>query len=264
MTKEYRSALKLGMILPVLVVLAIFSSSLQGLSSPVILKAFPSVPKEGEPLIVAFTLKNFDNAEKTYNYELYANGDKVIEGKTKLAELSSKNYQYSYRNPLKLGEQISFHLRVFSPAEVRESSPCSAVRIKSSCLTGENKVYENSISIPAYPPQVWSSFVSFATFSTAISSTAISSSMSSMSTSTISMASMAYYQAHYGTKKAVNVGVIFSIVLLFILIQVELTEPFTRALNLLGRLKPRFNRLSMVLFIIFMTMVFTEIVLIIG
>jgi hypothetical protein len=261
MKREYRLALKIGMIMPVLVVLAIFSYSLQDLSSPVVLKAFPSVPKEGEPIVVAFTLKNYDNEDKTYRYELYANGGKVIEGETKLPEFSSKNYVYSYRNPLKLGEQVSFHLRVTSPAEVHEASPCSAVRIKSSCLTGEAGVYENSISIPAYPPQVWSSFVSFAAFSTAISS--LSTSIST-STSTISMASMAYYRSTYGFDQAVNVGVIFSIVLLFILIQVELTEPFTRALNILGRLKPRFNRLSMVLFIIFMAMVFTEIIMIIG
>jgi hypothetical protein len=75
---------------------------------------------------------------------------------------------------------------------------------------------------------------------------------------------MAYYSNSYGFDEAVNVGVVFSIVLLFILIQVELTEPFTKALNLLGRLKPRFSRLSMALFIIFMAMVFTEIIMIIG
>lgn len=249
------------MLLPVLIVLAIFSISLQDQSSPVIIKAFPSVPKEGEPIVIAFTLKNFEPVDKAYKYELYANGDKVIQGETKLVKHSSKNYQYTYRNPLKLGEQVSFNLRVFSPADVEEASPCRGVRIRGSCLKSETKVYENAISIPAYPPQVWSSFVSFATFSTAISSTAISS---SMSTSTISMASMAYYSNSYGFDEAVNVGVVFSIVLLFILIQVELTEPFTKALNLLGRLKPRFNRLSMALFIIFMAMVFTEIIMVIG
>lgn len=255
------------MILPILLLMAIFTVNIQDQSSPVVIKAFPSVPKEGEPVVVAFTLKNLEPLDKAYKYELYANGDKVIQGDTQLAKHSSKNYQYTYRNPLKLGEQVSFHLRVFTPAEVEAASPCKGARIKDACLTTEAKVYENTVSIPNYPPQVWSSFVSFATFSTAISSTAISStsiSSSMSSTSTISMASMAYYRNSYGFDRAVNVGVIFSIVLLLILIQVELTEPFTKAVNILGRLKPRFSRLSMVLFLIFLTMVFTEIVMIIG
>jgi hypothetical protein len=260
MTGKHVVALHLGVIVPIIVVLAIFSNSLHDLSSPVVLKAFPSVPKEGEPVSVAFTLKNYDEEGKDYNFELYANGEEVMHGETLLPGYSERNYAYSHRNSLDLGEQISFLLKVYVPKEIKNEPTCRGIRIKENCLTSEVQVYEKSIAIPAYPPQVWSSFVSFAAFSTAISSL----SSISTSTSTMSMASIAYYKNTYGFDQALNVGVIFSIVLLVILIQVELTEPFTKALNFLGRMKPRFNRLSMVLFIIFMSMVFTEIILVIG
>jgi hypothetical protein len=75
---------------------------------------------------------------------------------------------------------------------------------------------------------------------------------------------MAYYQGSFGVRNAINVGVIFSIVLIALLIHVEVTEPYGRMLNMLGRLRRRFNKLSAVLFIIFMSMVFTQIALILS
>lgn len=225
-----------------------------------VLKAFPSVPKEGEPVSLAFTLKNYEEDGKNYRFELFANGEKVMHGETLFPGHSQRNYAYTHRNSFDLGSQIFFLLKVYVPAEIRGADACGGVRIKENCLTSETRVYEKRLAIPAYPPQVWSSFVSFAAFLTAITSL----SSNSMSSSTMSVASVAYYRDTYGFDQALNVGVIFSIVLLMVLLQVELTEPFTKALNLFGRMKPRFNRLSMVLFIIFMAMVFTEIILIIG
>lgn len=239
-----RSTAKIAIISPVILVLAILSISLNSLSSPVALSAFPEVPREGEPIILSFSLKNLDLKETTYAYEFYANGKKILEGSAVLRPLSSKQYSYAYRNPLKLGEQVTFLLKAAAPSNT----------------------YEETLSMPAYPPQVWSSFVSFATFSTSMagmsSSMGLSSSMgSSMG---MSLTSMAYYQNSFGTNKAFNVGVIFSVVLIMILIHVELTEPFMKARNLLGRLRARFNKLSAILFIIFVAMVFTQIIMIIG
>jgi hypothetical protein len=261
MTAKQRSGLRFGILLSALLVLLIFSFSFYGITSPVVVKTFPSVPKEGEPMIVAFSLKNFQNEEKSYEYELYANGVKVMEGTTRLPQLAVKQYQYSYKNPLPLGERLTFNLRVTSRTDVQKGGSCWRIRIRDSCLTGGEEHYEKTVSIPAYPPQVWSSFVSFATFSTAISSATMSS---LASTSTISLASMNYCQNTYGFDKFINVGVIFSVALLFILISVEVTEPYIRALNFVSRLRLRFNRLSLVLFTIFIAMVFTEIILIIG
>ena len=261
MTVKNKSGLRFGILFSALIVLMIFSFSFYDMSSPVAIKTFPSVPKEGEPIIVAFALKNFDKIEKKYEYELYANGAKVMEGTTTLPQLAIKQYQFSYKNPLPLGERLTFNLRVTSRTDVQSGVSCWSIRIRDSCLLGGEERYQKTVSIPAYPPQVWSSFVSFAAFSTAISS---NSESSLASTSTISLASMKYYKKTYGFDRFVNVGVVFSIALLFILIYVEITEPYIRSLNFVGRARQRFNRLSMVLFTIFIAMVLTEIILIIG
>ena len=261
MTEKQQSGLRFGILFSALIVLLIFSFSFYGSSSPVVIKTFPSVPKEGEPMIVAFSLKNFQSVEKSYEYELYANGVKVMEGTTRLPQLAVKQYQYSYKNPLPLGERLTFNLKITSKTDVQNGVSCWSIRIRDNCLMGGEERYEKTVSIPAYPPQVWSSFVSFATFSTAISSATMASLASS---STISLASMSYYKNTYGFDTFINVGVVFSVALLFILISVEVTEPYIRALNFMGRLRHRFNRLSLVLFTIFVAMVFTEIILIIG
>ena len=49
-----------------------------------------------------------------------------------------------------------------------------------------------------------------------------------------------------------------------LLIHIEVTEPFHDALNIIGRLRKRFSKLSVILFTIFITMVFSQIILIIG
>jgi hypothetical protein len=227
MSRPDKNLAKIAIALPVILILALFSLSLHSLSSPVVLGIFPQVPKEGMPVTLSFSLTNYHLFEKDYNYEFYANGRRVLEGSTTVGPLSSREYRYVYKNPLKLGERVNFVVTVST----------------------QNEVYEQSLSIPAYPPQVWSSFVSFATFST------------SMGTF---LTSMPYYQDSFGLNQAFNVGVIFSVILIMILIQVELTEPFTKTMNMLGRLRSRFNRLSAVLFMIFIAMIFTQIVLIIG
>lgn len=243
-----RNTARIAIILPAILVLTILSLSLSSMSSPITLSAFPEVPREGEPIILSFSLRNFNLHDARYSYEFYANGKKVLEGRASLGPLSSKQYSYAYRNQLRLGEQITFLLKAATPVET----------------------YEEALSMPAYPPQVWSSFVSFATFSTSMAglSSSMGSSMglsSSMGSSMgMSLTSMAYYQDSFGTSRAFNVGVIFSAVLIMILIHVELTEPFMKARNLLGRLRARFNKLSAILFIIFAAMVFTQIIMIIG
>ena len=69
--------------------------------------------------------------------------------------------------------------------------------------------YERVVSSPPYPPQVWSSFVSFASFSTSL--------VSSMST-------MTYYQTTFGSDIGLNIGLIATAVLIGLLIFLELTK----------------------------------------
>lgn len=206
-------------------------ASFSSVSNPVKLYIFPEVPQEGEPIIVTFSMKNYGLADSPYSYTLYANGEEVMSGRTIISPLSSKKYQYAYVNGLEVGEKVSFVVKVQS--------------------VGND--YEEVVTAPPYHPHVWSSFVSFAAFSTSMSST------------TMSLTSMAYYDNSFGVRKAINVGVIFSIVLIALLIHVEVTEPFhNNLLNILGRLRRRFTKLSAILFIIFITMVFSQVVMIIG
>lgn len=221
--------------------LSICIASFSSMSSPVKLFVFPQVPREGEPVIVTFSMKNFGVTDAPYSYALYANGEEVMGGSTVLSPLSSKKYQYAYINDLKLGEKVSFVVRVQS----------------------NGKDYEEVVILPPYHPYVWSSFVSFAAFSTSMASATSSMGVSSTTTTT-AITSMAYYQDSFGVKRVINVGVIFSVVLIMLLIHVEVTEPFHGALNVIGRLRSRFSKLSAMLFIIFITMVFSQIVMIIS
>lgn len=204
-------------------------TGLQDASDPLSVTVFPEVPVENEPLLVTFNLNNPSLAASSADYQLYANGELVMEGATELLPFSSKKYQYTYVNPLEKGEQITFMVK----------------------STIDGQVYEEYMSLPAYPPQVWSSFVSFASFSTTV--------MSYMTT-------MAYYDEAFADNSGLNVGVILSVVLILLLIYLELTEPSInqRTFKVLGDLRTRFSNLSGVLFVIFIGMVFTQIALIIG
>lgn len=169
-------------------------------------------------------------------YILYANGKALMSGRTELSPGAGRQFQYVYSNPLQLGEQVTFSARTQSGDEVNQ----------------------NSVSIPSTPPQIWSSFVSFAAFSTSVMSTSAISSMS--------MSSMAYYDKSFGTNRALNAGLIISIVLIILLIYMELSEPLLaeKEMRIIGNLGIRASRLSRILFIIFVGMVFTQIAVIIG
>jgi hypothetical protein len=210
-------------------VMASLVVGLHDAAAPVSMSVFPEVPVEGEPVLITFNLNNPSLHANSVDYELYANGKLVMDGATELAPFSNEKYQYTYINPLKMGEQITFVVK----------------------STVDGKSHEEYISLPAYPPQVWSSFVSFASFSTSV--------MSYMST-------MAYYDQTFGNDATLNVSVIFSIVLIGLLIYLELTEPSLseKTFKFIGDLRIRFSRLSAVLFVIFIGMVFTQVALIIG
>jgi len=142
---------------------------------------------------------------------------------------SARTYQYAYRNPLPLGEQVNFVVKTESA--------------RGSC--------EKIISLPAYPPQIWSSFVSFASFSTSMISF---------------MSSMVYYENSFGSGMGFNVGLLCVIVLVGLLIFLELTQPLLRekTIAVVGRLRLRFSTLSGILFIIFIAVVYTKVVMIIA
>jgi hypothetical protein len=237
MREKNKGVFKIAGIWLAIIVLSTFALSLNDLSGPVHLMTFPEVPKEDTPILVTFSLKNTEISPLPYAYELFANGEKALEGKVRLSGLSSKSFSYVYPEPVKLGEQVTFMLRAKNPLET----------------------YEKVLSVPAYHPHVWTSFVSFASFSTSMAGV-----VTTTTTTTSTITSMAYYDNAFGNSSALNVGVIFSIVLIAVLIHVEVTEPYTNALHVFGRLRKRFNKLSAILFTIFIAMVFTQITMIIN
>ncbi len=196
-----------------------FAFSMQALKDPVSMVVMPEVPKEGEPLIISFNLYNPGLTEETYTYELYINGEMVTQGQSPVGAMSSKQHKYIYQAP-NPGEQTHFLLKV---------------------ETSEGLI-QKTLSIPVYAPQVWTSFVSIASYS---------------------MVSVDYNTA-FAPAKSANVGLIFTLVLIPMLTFLVLTEPYAGTSNTLGRLNHRFSRLSAIMFIIFMGMVLTHMVMIIG
>jgi len=212
-----------------ILLLGSFWLTVKGTSDPVSLVVIPQTPREGEPVIAIFKLNNPSSHPVVTEFQFYTNGQLLKEGTTTIAPESGKTYKYAYKNPLQLGEQLNFLVRTHS----------------------ELGNHEKSLSSPPYPPQVWSSFVSFASFSTSV--------MSSIST-------MSYYQNAFGSDIGFNVGLLSSVVLITLLIFLELTQPLLRegTITILRRLRLRFSTVTWILFIIFTGIVYTRLVMILA
>ncbi len=215
---------RLAMLWLAIILLGSFWVTVREISDPVSMAVISLASKEGEPVLATFKVNNPSSHGMVIRYQFYANGELVNEGVTTVAPELSKTYKYAYENPLQLGEQLNFVVRTQS----------------------EQGDYEKILSSPPYPPQVWSSFVSFASFSTSV--------MSSIST-------MTYYQSIFGSDMEPNVGIIISIVLVTLLVLAELARPVLegRSTVALRRLKIRFSTVIWILFIIFMGIIYTEV-----
>ncbi len=225
--KDRNTKFKILIVWMAIVLFGSFWLTVKGASDPVSLAIIPQVPREGEPVMAIFKLNNQSSDAPVTSYQFYANGELLKEGTTTIAPGFGKTYKYVCENPLLLGEQLTFVVRSQS----------------------EGGDYEKSVSSPLYPPQVWSSFVSFASFSTSV--------MSSMST-------MTYYQSSFGSDVGLNAGLLYTVVLIVLLIFLELTQPLVleKSIATLGRLRLRFNTVIWILFVIFMGIVYTKVVMI--
>ena len=101
------------------------------------------------------------------------------------------------------------------------------------------------------PPQIWSSFVSFASFSTSVMGF---------------MGVMTYYQSTFGADIGLNIVYLCTVVLMGLLFFLELTQPMLneRTIAVLRRLRIMFNSVTWILFIIFMGIVYTKVVMILA
>jgi hypothetical protein len=213
-----------------IILLASFWLTVKGSSDPVSMTVVPQVPRQGEPVLVTFTLNNPTSQIAATSYKFFANGKLLKEGLTNILPGSGKTYKYAYTDPVPLGQQINFDVTTQS----------------------NQGNYEQSISTPPYPPAIWSSFISFASFSTTI--------MGFMST-------MTYYNGSFGiTNVGLTVGLLFTIILAGLLIFMELSQPLLANKNLLvmGNLRLRFSTVTWILFMIFIGIVYTKVVMTIA
>ena len=228
-SKRRSAFLKLAMLWLGILLLGSFWLTVRGTSDPVNMVVVPEVPREGEPIIATFKLNNPSSQALVVRYGFYANGELLKEGITAIAPASGKTYQHAYNNSLKLGEQLNFVVKA----------------------QWEQESHAKVLSSPPYPPQVWSSFVSFASFSTSV--------MSSMST-------MTYYRSLFASEMGFNVGLVCTGILITLLIFLELTIPVMegRTVAVVGRLRIRFSTVTWLLFIIFMGIVYSTVMMILA
>ena len=218
--------LKIVIIWLAILLMGSFWLTLKTSSDLVSLIVLPKVPREGEPVVATIKLSNPSSQVTSISYQLYTNGELTKEGIATLPPTSSKLYKSAYKNSLLLGEQINFTVKTSSP----------------------RGNYDLTVSLPSYPPQIWSSFVSFASFSTSLMS---------------SMSSMTYYQSTFGSQMNFNLGLLFTTILAVLLIFLELSPPLLqqRTITVLGRLRLRFGTVTWILFIIFLGIFYTTVLL---
>jgi hypothetical protein len=189
----------------------------------------PVVPKEGEPMLVTFTLTNPSPQPLKTGYEFFANGRLIAAGDNLVPEFSATTHQYLYPDSPDVGEQVNFVVR-------------------SRSALGDS---EEAISLPSYPSQVLLSMVS----------------ISSIATSAAGLTnSISYYRSTVGDMSRIKLSSVLALVLVILLVFAELVQPLqSNRLNAtIGRLRVKFSSITWILFIIFMGILYTNITLIIS
>lgn len=227
-TRQHRGLLlKIAVTWACVFLLAGFLFAGHSLANGVNLSVIPEVPRVGEPVVATFTIAGTEQPADTY-YELYVNGKLAESGTTFITPGTSIKYRYAYESSVEPGEQVTFYLKTGS-------------------AYGE---YEKSIALPAYPPQLMSSFVSLAAFSTSVMST---------------MVTAQYFNDAFGTTEGINTGVIITVVLLLLLLFLELTQSIRRLRNntILSSYRVASLHVSTILFVIMLGIVFTKVAMMI-
>ncbi len=224
-TKE--RALRVVIIWLAILCLAGFAYAFHSTSDPVNLTVIPEVPRPGEPVLIKYEFNNTGPRSVPVTYDLFIDDQKAKSGTAVLDPFSTKQYSYVYLSNLELGNQSHFALRASLP----------------------DGSYERSVSLPAYPPHVWSSFVSMAALT--------SSEMGNLS-------SMDYYRETLFNDRRTQVGIVMGLVLLALLVFREVNRPpeYGNTVNTLVSLRFAFATLTIILLIIFASMVFTRVAMI--
>ncbi|MBI2888055.1 MAG: hypothetical protein HYY02_12710 [Chloroflexi bacterium] len=218
--------LKLAVLWSIILLWGVLWLSSRPASGPLGLTVVPEVPKDGQPVVVALEVTNPRDQEETFRHELFLGNTMLQSGASTLPSQGSRIYKYVHKVDLAAGRQLNFVARV----------------------TTERESWERTLSLPPYPPQVWSSFVSFATFSTSMMG---------------SISAVAYYKEHFVSAEGMNAGFLLILTLLVLVVFQDMTGPLSRLMpnSLLGRLNRQFRELVVILGLIFLGICYTVIVL---
>jgi len=193
---------------------------------------FPAFPRCGEPVQVAVKLINPSSTPRLMDVKVYVDGLTVAEWLAHIDGGSIKEY------------------RVIGPSRFRVGE---AVRVYVEALDVESgDVYSRLAMIPPFPPEVFTSFVSFASFSSTLMGY-----MTTLSYYTTTVASIT-------PSEGVNAGLILTLTLIGLLVFMELTDPaYGRISERITHLRRNFTREAIILLIVFLAMVATKIIFII-
>jgi len=197
------------------------------------LTCLPMVPREGLPTLLHLALRNLSRSEEDYAFRIYVNGEVVVEGKMFIPARSSRDIRYIAPADIPVGQS----LKIYAQAQT----------------VGGSVRYEKHLEIPPCPPEIWSSFSSFASFSTSLLGY---------------VTSFSYYMsfaAQANTLGNLNAGAIVTVALLGVLVFLQVSDPSWRSLGIRTlSLRTRYGWLAVVLLAIFACMVFTRVILIMA
>lgn len=190
-------------------------------------------------MAIVFTIRNPSANDGAFEFEFYVDGSLKMTGTTSIPAMTSKQYVYALTSPdIVKGETV----RAYTTVRDLESQ----------------SVYDATVLVPPYPPEIWSSFASFATFSSSLLgyTTTLSYYLTTIGYTT-TMVSPVYVTG-------LSLGLIFSISLIGLLVFQELSDPsYGRVGKRIFSLRKRYGMLVVSLLLIFGAMVLTRVVLII-
>ena len=226
-----------------IVPLAAFWVSQLRVPQAAVLNVLPVAPKPGDPTLATLRFSNPGPVGDTPRLSFYADGRLLVDGTSRVPAASAKAIQFARVQPLEVGQQASFAMRVES----------------------EQGVVEEARALPGYTPLALSSFVSFASSamtamssssSSSLSSSSSSSSLASSSSSSSASAvfSMAYYRETFDSR-TFDVGLTLILALLALSLLAEATDVAPRQVGpTLARLRlltERFRVVLIALYIVF-------------
>jgi hypothetical protein len=223
-----QTAFRLVLVALFMVPLLSFWYSQLRVPQPAVLGVLPVAPKAGDPVLATLRLTNDTPAEDTSRLSFYADGNLLVSGTSRLPAGTAKAFQLARVQPLEIGQQASFAMRVDS----------------------DQGAVEEARALPGYTPLALSSFVSFASAATAMMSSSSSASLASSSSSAAAASavfSMAYYREAFDSR-TMDVGLVVIMALLGLSLLAEATDVAPRQVGpTLARVRALTDRFRIVM-----------------